>query len=654
MAKYLVVVESPTKAKTISGFLGNLYEVVSSMGHIVDLPSRSLGIKIKEGFEPSYHIIPGKEKIVSQLKKKAKNKKVIYLATDPDREGEAIGWHIRNIFSWDNKKFLRVVFHEITESALKEAFNKAGDLDINKVNAQKVRRILDRIVGYYLSPLLWKKVLRGLSAGRVQSVALKFIVEREKEIEKFIPTITYELEGIFRKDRALFKARLKKINNERAVFHKKDKANSMLNIIKNNKFFVKKIVKKEFKRRPPSPFTTSLLQQEAFNKLKFSSKKTMLIAQHLYEGIAIKGKMTGLITYMRTDSFRIADKAKKEGKLFVEQQWGKKYVCSKEYRYREKKSAQLAHEAIRPTNIALIPSEIEEYLSQDEFKLYKLIWERSVALFMKEAVLETSKVLISDEDQKIEFIAESKKVVFDGFLKVIGREGEKILPPLKEKEEVLLEDVDIVEKTTKPPPRFTDASLVKILEEKGIGRPSTYAPTISTLVARNYVRREKGCFIPTDLGVRVCELLVKYFSEIMDENFTAQIEDKLDRVEDGNIDGREILEEFYPPFKEKIDYATKLIKKQIEFVEKKCPKCGRQLMIKWSRRGRFLSCSGFPECRYAESISTGIKCPSCKEGELVERRNKRGQLFYGCSKFPKCHYTTRILLPSGEENKRQK
>ncbi len=649
MGKYLVIVESPTKAKTISGFLGKVYEVISSMGHVVDLPSRSLGVKIKEGFEPTYHIIPGKEKIVNQIKKKAKNKDVIYLATDPDREGEAIGWHIKNLLSSDKKEFLRVVFHEITESAIKEAFSKAGDLDINKVNAQKVRRILDRIVGYYLSPLLWKKVLRGLSAGRVQSIALKFIVEREKEIEKFIPTTTYEIEGIFRKDKSLFKGRLKKIKGEKAVFQVKDKAKDIIDEIKDNRFFVKEIVKKEIRRKPPAPFTTSLLQQEAFNKLKFSSKKTMLVAQHLYEGVDVGGKMKGLITYMRTDSFHIAERAKKEGKSFVKERWGKDYVCTKDYKYKEKKTSQLAHEAIRPTDITLTPNDVEGYLKPDELKLYRLIWERTVALFMKEAIIENTKVLISDERNGLEFVSEGKRIVFDGFLKVGNKEEEKILPLLNKNDTVVLEDLDILEKTTRPPARFNDASLVKMMEEKGIGRPSTYAPTISTLITRNYVRREKGYFIPTDLGVRVCELLVKYFGEIMNENFTAQIESKLDEVEEGNINGRDVLNEFYHPFKEKVDSAGKLIKKHIELVDKKCPKCGRQLMIKWSRRGRFLSCSGFPECRYAESITTGIKCPACNEGELIERRNKRGQLFYGCSKFPNCRYTTRTLPEASSE-----
>ena len=641
MAKYLVIVESPAKAKTISGFLGKAYTVYPSMGHIVDLPAHSLGIKIEEGFKPTYRTIPGKKKIVGLLKSRAKNKEVIYLATDPDREGEAISWHIKNILKKVKSKFYRVVFHEITESAVKEAFDGAGDIDINRVNAQKVRRIMDRIVGYYLSPLLWRKVMRGLSAGRVQSIALKFIVEREKEIEKFVPVTTYELEALFKKENSAFKGRLREFNGKKAVFLDKNTAENALEALKNEKFTVKEIIRKKSNKKPPAPFTTSLLQQEAFNKLRFSSKKTMFLAQKLYEGVDIGGKMVGLITYMRTDSFHIADKAKNEAKMFIKEKFGADYVRDKDYKYKEKKSAQLAHEAIRPAKFSFTPESVREYLTPDELKLYELIWRRSLSVFMKEAVVENSRVLI--EGNNALFSAEGRKVLFDGFFKVLGFSEDKILPSLSKLDEVEAESIDIVEKTTRPPARFNDASLVKIMEEKGIGRPSTYAPTISTLIHRNYIRREKGYFVPSELGIRVCDLLVKYFSDVMNESFSARIEDKLDEVEEGKIDGREILDEFYPVFKEKVDRASELIKKHIEFVDKKCPKCGRPLVVKWSRRGRFLSCSGFPECRYAESITTGIKCPECGKGELVERRNKRGQIFYGCSRFPECHYTTRTL-----------
>ena len=641
MSKYLVIVESPTKERTIASILGAEYEVTSSMGHIVDLPSRSLSVDIEGGFVPSYRVIPSRKKIAGLLKKKAKGKEAIYLATDPDREGEAISWHIRNILDSKGRKFYRIVFHEITESAVKEAFSSAGELDINKVNAQKVRRILDRIVGYYLSPLLWKKIVRGLSAGRVQSVALKFIVERENEIQKFVPKTTYELEALFKKGNTAFKARLKKFNGSKAVFSAKADALEALKALEKSCFLVKGISRRKFKRNPPPPFTTSLLQQDAFNKLRFSSKKTMVVAQKLYEGIEIKDKMLGLITYMRTDSFHVADKAKDEVKSFIKDKFGIDYLSEKEYKHKEKKSAQLAHEAIRPTSSRREPDSIREYLTHDEERLYELIWKRFVISFMKEALFESLTVTIGDDSA--DFVSEDKRVVFDGFLRVLGLSEDKMLPQLKKGEELLPENIEIVEKTTKPPPRFTDASIVKLLEEKGIGRPSTYAPIISTLIMRNYARKQKGHFIPTDLGTRVCGLLVNNFPDIMDESFTAQIEEKLDGVEEGVVEGQKILEEFFPPFKEEIDKATKDIKKYVELVEKNCPRCGRQLMVKWSRKGRFLSCSGFPQCKYAESITTGVLCPGCKDGQLIERRNSRGQFFYGCSKFPDCRYTSKEL-----------
>jgi len=649
MGKYLVVVESPTKARTISNILGKSYDVAFSMGHIVDLPTRALSIDIEKGFVATFRIIPGKEKILKLLKKKAQGKDIIYIATDPDREGEAIGWHIKNLLSKNNKRFNRVIFHEITESAIMEAFRSAGVLDMNKVNAQKVRRILDRIVGYYLSPLLWKKVLRGLSAGRVQSVALKFIVEKESAIKRFIPEKTFEVEAVFKVGDESFKARLKSFNNKKAVYQTKEEANKILRDLKEEQFFVKDITKRKVMRKPPSPFSTSLLQQDAFNKLRFSSKKTMLIAQRLYEGVDIANQMLGLITYMRTDSFYIADKAKKDAKSFIEKKFSKFYVCEKDYKYKEKKSAQLAHEAIRPTVTERTPLSIKDYLKSDEYKLYDLIWKRFVASFMREAVFEYTHVVIGNDNAI--FVSESKKIVFDGFLKVLGKEAEKILPSLDKGKNLLLENLEVVEKTTKPPPRFSDASLVKLLEDKGIGRPSTYAPTISTLIMRNYIKREKGQFIPTDLGVKVCELLVKYFPDIMDETFTAQVEEKLDGIEEGKIEGQKVLEEFYPSFKAKVDEASKLIKKHIELVDKRCPKCERQLMVKWSKKGKFLSCTGFPYCKYAESITTGITCPECKKGELIERRNKKGQFFYGCSTFPKCCYTTRSLPKDSSEHR---
>ncbi|MFH1505311.1 MAG: type I DNA topoisomerase [Candidatus Omnitrophota bacterium] len=642
MSKYLVIVESPTKARTISSILGEDYEVVSSMGHLVDLPVKRVSIDVHNNYKPDYRVIPGKEKIVSQLKSKSKDKKIIYLATDPDREGEAISWHIKEQLSKKNRKFLRVVFHEITEDALLEAFKKPSDLDMDKVNAQIARRVLDRLVGYSLSPVLWKKIVRGLSAGRVQSIALKFIVEREKEYQEFEPKTTFGADAVFKADDYTFKALFSKYKGRKAIFEKKETVLNYIEKIKEQTFRVKDITKKQISRKPSSPYITSLLQQDAFNKLRFSAQRTMSVAQRLYEGIQTGGKSIGLITYMRTDSFHISAKAKKEAKDFIQENYGQNYLALKENRYKKKKGAQLAHEAIRPTSFYRSPEDVACHLSEDELKLYELIWKKSVAVFMKDAVYENSKAIISSEEA--EFETSGRRVIFDGFLKVLGsQQEEQSLPPLKKEQEVILEDMEVTEHTTKPPPRYNDASLVKLLEEKGIGRPSTYAPTIFTLIKRNYAKREKRYFVPTDLGIKVNNLLVKSFPKIMDENFTAFMEDELDEVEKGVVEWHKILEDFYPEFNKKVEEALAAVQKEIEYSDKICPQCQARMVLKWSRKGRFLSCEDFPKCRYAESITTGISCPECSEGQLIARRNKRGQDFYGCSKYPKCTYTSRTL-----------
>jgi len=647
MSKYLVIVESPTKARTIFSILGKDYEVASSMGHVVDLPSNKISVDVKDGFKPVYRVIPGKEKIISQLKKKSQGKKVVYLATDPDREGEAISWHIKEKLAKKDLSFKRVVFHEITEEALKQAFRHPGQLDMCKVNAQIARRVLDRIVGYSLSPLLWKRIVRGLSAGRVQSIALKFIVEREKEIVKFVSKTSYSLEAKFRIGDEVFKARLNKYKGKKLVFESKKEALKCIEKIKGQNFAAKELSTKEISRKPPPPYITSLLQQDAFNRLRFSARKTMVVAQRLYEGIKIGDKNIGLITYMRTDSFHISPKAKKEAKGFIESSFGDDYLSLREYRYKKKKGAQLAHEAIRPTSVLRGPQKMSGFLFDDESKLYDLVWRRFVASFMKEALFESKKAYIKSKDA--EFVAEGRKLLFDGFLKVLGMaEEQNPLPHLVTGQTVQLENLEVTEHTTKPPPRYNDASLVRLLEEKGIGRPSTYAPVISTLIMRHYVKREKRSFIPSDLGIKVSDLLVKFFPKIMDENFTAFIEEELDDVEKGMIEWHKILEDFYPSFKEKVDRTLELVQKEVEYSDKVCPKCGAKMVIKWSRRGRFLSCERFPSCRYAESITTGVSCPQCKEGQLIERRNRRGQNFYGCSKYPKCTYTSRELPKSNE------
>ena len=644
MAKYLVIVESPTKARTIHSILGKDYDVISSMGHLVDLPATKLSVDVDNDFKPAYRIIPGKEKIIKQIRSKAKGKEVIYLATDPDREGEAISWHIKENLNLKNKKvkIRRVVFHEITETALKEAFKKISRLNVDRVNAQIARRVLDRIVGYSLSPFLWKKIVRGLSAGRVQSVALKFIVEREKEITKFIPKTTYSLEASFRSQDQVFKAKLTKYKGKKIFFDNKEDALKCIEELKTKEFEVTAITSKESKRKPPSPHITSILQQDGFSRLHFSARKTMLIAQKLYEGIKIKEKSTGLITYMRTDSFHVSSKAKIEAKEFISRKFGSDYLSTKEYHYKKKKGAQLAHEAIRPTSIYREPKELAEYLGDDEAKLYDVVWRRFSASFMKEARYKNTKAVIRAGDY--EFEANGRQILFEGYLKVYKENVEENpLPGLDKGQAVLAETIDALTHTTKPPPRYNDASLVKLLEEKGIGRPSTYAPIIYTLIIRSYIKREQRAFVPSELGHRVSDLLVDAFPKIMDESFTGLIEEDLDEVERGKLQWNKVLKDFYPSFKEKVDLAISTAKKEHIFSDKNCPKCKGRLVYKWSRRGRFLSCEHFPKCRYAESISSGVKCPDCKDGQLVERRNKRGQNFYGCSKFPDCRYTSRNL-----------
>jgi len=671
MSKYLVIVESPTKAKTISKMLGKDYDVTSSKGHLVDLPKHSLSVKIEEGFQPQYKVIKGKEKLLKSLKDKAKGKKVVYIATDPDREGEAIGWHIQNKLqdALQKKKgrgrkkkeekaippaevlFYRVVFHEITEEAIKKSFAAPEQVDINKFNAQQARRILDRIVGYFLSPLLWKKIVRGLSAGRVQSVALKFIVEREKLVRAFVSVKSYGAEAFLSKDDSEFKAKLIRFQKEKAPFPEKDKAEQVLKYVSDKQFQVHALRSRVADKKPASPFTTSLLQQEAFNKHRFSSLKTMMLAQKLYEGIEIKDQMVGLITYMRTDSVFVSDKAKKEGKEYISKNFGTDFLPERDYVYKNKKGAQAAHEAIRPTSVWRTPDSVRDYLPQDEARLYELIWKRFVSSLMAKARYRSLKVEIRAGDAV--FQADERRVLFEGFQKVTGREEEDLLPDLAEGSLVKVLKLEQTEHSTKPPARFTDASLVKLLEEKGIGRPSTYAPTIATLIRRDYMLREKGHFQPTDLGFQVCELLQEHFTEIMSEAFTAQIEKKLDEVEEGQISWKSILEEFYPPFKEKIDRAQEVVKKKVVYVDESCPQCGKPLVIKWSRRGRFLSCSGFPECKFAKSITTDVVCPGCAKGKLVERKNKKGQRFFGCSRFPDCTFTSRDLPKETEEKKQE-
>ncbi len=658
--KNLVIVESPTKAKTIGKILDNQFQVVSSMGHLIDLPQKELGVDIEKGFLPSYVVLSGRQKVLSGLKKEAKDKDKIYIATDPDREGEAIGWHIKD-WLFKEKRVLRVIFHEITPEAVSQAFKKPRDFDQKMVEAQASRRILDRIVGYFLSPLLWKKIVRGLSAGRVQSVALKLVVEREKEITNFIPQEYWEIEAELSQREAgsvqrpaSFLAKLEKFEDKKVEIKNKQIAERLVNDIRTKKFMVQEIKKTEKKRYPDAPFITSTLQQEAFNKLRFSATKTMIIAQQLYEGIDIgETSPVGLITYMRTDSPQVAPEAIKQARSYIAKNFGKAYLPEKPNVYKIRRHAQGAHEAIRPTLILRTPESLKEYLSPEGYKLYELIYSRFIASQMTPARYRVTAVDILAA--RYLFVASGSNVIFDGFTVVYNKNnnGEKeknVIPPLTKGEVLDLVKLMPSQHFTKPRPRFSDSSLVKALEEEGIGRPSTYAPIIQTLVIRDYVRRLKGYFHPTELGIKVCEMLLEYFPKIMDVKFTALMEEELDEIEEGRLGKIKVLKDFYGPFKKSLDFAQKHIKKEVITTTEVCDKCGRPMVIKWGRRGKFLSCSGYPECKNSKSITSGVKCPEpgCG-GELIERRSRRG-FFYGCSNFPKCRFTSKNL-PETKETK---
>ena len=651
--KGLVIVESPTKAKTISKILGKGFEVVSSMGHIIDLPQKKLGVDIENNFEPEFVVIPGRQKILTSLKKEAKGKEVIYIATDPDREGEAIGWQIKERIFKKNK-VSRVVFHEITPAAINESFKKPHEFDPNMVEAQLGRRVLDRIVGYFLSPLLWKKIARGLSAGRVQSVALRLIVDREKEIQKFSPQEYWEVEADLKKktQEQSFKAKLEKIEDNKAQIKNKDEAERIASELKNKEFKVLEIKKTEKKRYAEAPFITSTMQQEAFNKLRFNATKTMIVAQQLYEGIDIGEEApVGLIAYMRTDSTHVAPEAIKEVRSLIAKNFGKDYLPESPNIYKVKKLAQEAHEAIRPTLINRPAEALKDFLSHDQYKLYEIIYNRFISSQMTPARFQATSVDILAGSYL--FSATGSILIFEGFMALYNKnvtDKEKNIIPDLEKDEIL----DLVkllpsQHFTKPPPRYSDSSLVKALEEDGIGRPSTYAPIMSTLILRDYVRRIKGYLNPTELGFKVCDLLVEYFPKIMDLQFTALMEEELDEIEEGRLDKIKVLKDFYGPFKVSLDFAQANIKKEVIVSDEICDRCGKPMIVKWGRKGKFLSCSGFPECKNSKSITSGVKCPipACG-GELIERRSKRG-FFYGCSNFPKCTYTSRNLPQEKEE-----
>ena len=667
-AKFLVIVESPAKSKTINKILGKEYKVLASMGHIIDLPADKMGIDFDNDFKPEYTVVKGRKKYLTSLKKETKTSTAIYLAADPDREGEAICWHLKNQLANKKLEVYRVSFDEITAKAVKAAFSHPGELNMNKINAQQARRVLDRLVGYSLSPLLWKKITRGLSAGRVQSVAVMIIVKREEEIRNFKSLEYWSLDALLAKQKVLppeegvpseFKARLVKHKGEKVNVTKEDQAKKMIAEIEQEKFVVASISRKDKKSYPRAPYTTSSLQQDAFNRLNFSVNKTMRIAQSLYEGMEVGSEgSVGLITYMRTDSVHISrDAVEAVGKYILETH-GEKYCPKTPPEYKSKKRAQEAHEAIRPTLPLRSPDEVSAYLSSDELKLYTLIWKRFIASRMENALFSVLTVIINAGDYQ--FRAGGSLLIFDGYLKVYRDEKgdadiDVAIPPLEPGEFLDLKEMLPEQHFTKPPPRYSDASLVKALEEKGIGRPSTYAPTIRTIITRNYIKRLGKTLRPTELGELVNGLLVENFPDIVDEEFTAKMEEELDNIEDGKKEWISVIRNFYEPFLKKLEEAKqrmKSVKRQAVKTDEVCEECGKPMVIKWGRRGRFLSCSDFPVCRNAKSITTGVKCPeeNC-DGELVERKSSRG-MFYGCTKYPKCTYTSRKLpageMPSGE------
>ncbi|EKM3878421.1 type I DNA topoisomerase [Campylobacter upsaliensis] len=664
MKKDLIIVESPAKARTISNFLGNKYEVMASKGHIRDLPKTSFGIKIEEDhFVPEYRISKDHSALVKELKEKAAKAGQVYLATDEDREGEAIAYHIAKAIGKDENSLPRIVFHEITQSAIEHALKNPRKLDINSVNAQQTRRLLDRIVGYKLSPLLGQKIQRGLSAGRVQSAALKIIVDREKEIRAFVPLEYFSIDMIFSKDleAELVEFDAKKL--EKLSLTNKDRAKLILEECQKAQFVVENIESKERKIAPPPPFMTSTLQQSASNRLGFTPKKTMMIAQKLYEGVKTHQGTMGVITYMRTDSLNLAKEAVKSARELIKEHFGKEYLPSKENIYTTKsKGAQEAHEAIRPTNLSFTPELAAKYLEKDELRLYTLIYNRFLACQMNPAISQSEGVFA--RGGRALFKISGRRVLFEGFYKVYGdMDKDKILPEFKKAEVLKTQKLTMSNHFTEPPSRYSEAGLVKKLESLGIGRPSTYAPTISILSARDYVVIEKKQLKPNEIAFSVTELLEKNFSDIVDSHFTSNLENTLDEIAENKADWQETLREFYYPFMRKIEEGKSTIKSQKTFtkLDEKCPQCGSELAVRKGRYGEFIACLAFPKCRYSRNLKEdntekketkkangiGVKCPKCKDGEVVERFSRRGK-FYGCNHYPKCDFVSNYK-PSEEK-----
>ena len=639
----LVIVESPAKAKTIKKFLGKNFKVKASMGHVIDLPKSQLGVDVENNFKPKYITIRGKGKTLSKLKKAAKKSEEVLLATDPDREGEAISWHLSRALKLNEEKNHRIAFNEITEGAVQNALNNPRSLNKNLVDAQQARRVLDRLVGYKLSPLLWKKVRKGLSAGRVQSVAVKIICDREEKIDKFDPEEYWTITANLKKDEEKIEADLHRIKGEKFRIKNEKEMSKIVDEIKDKDFIVDKVKERKRKRNPNPPFTTSTLQQRASSLLGFTAKKTMYLAQQLYEGINIGKDTVGLISYIRTDSTRISKEAKNNANKYIGDKFGNKYQLNKDKKYKTNDSAQDAHEAIRPTSVFRDPKKMKKHLNRDQYRLYKIIWERFVASQMTSAVYKTLTVNINVAKDYM-FRVSGSKILFPGFLRVLSHDNKKddILPEFTEGEKLDLEELDPEQHFTKPPSRYTEASLVKALEEKGIGRPSTYAPTMSTIISRGYVEKEKKSLKPTKLGKTVTELLSEYFPEVTDLEFTAQMEKRLDQVEEGGENWKELVSDFYFPFKERLDDAHENMEKVnvLEETDEICDKCGRPMVVKYGRYGKFLACTGYPDCKNTKPflIKTGVDCPKCEDGEIVERKSKKGRKFYGCSNYPDCDF----------------
>ena len=649
MADKLIIVESPAKANTIKKFLGGNTKVIASMGHVRDLPKSKLGIDVEHNFEPQYINIRGKGDLIKELKKDAKSAKKVYLATDPDREGEAIAWHLSHILDVDEDKITRVTFNEITKSAVQKAIKEPRDIDVNLVDAQQARRVLDRIVGYKISPILWKKVRRGLSAGRVQSVAVKLIVDREEEIEKFIPEEYWNIyvKLLDEKSNKIFDAKFYGKDGKKLEIHNKEQVDEILKNIKNAKYIVEDIKKGEKKRTPAPPFTTSTMQQEASRKLGFTLKKTMSVAQGLYEGVKIPEKGTvGLITYMRTDSTRISEEARAAAKTHILGTYGEKYYENRYYK--TNKEAQDAHEGIRPTYADLEPDQIKEFLTKDQYKLYKLIYNRFIASQMAAAIYDTMAVAI--DANKYTFKASGQNLKFKGFMTLYvegfdeKQEDEAgMIPELELKQEVKKKSIEPKQSFTEPPPRYTEASLVKALEEKGIGRPSTYSPTITTILERRYIEKEQKQLIPTELGKIVNKLLTENFKDVINVEFTANVESQFDNIAEGKEDWRKMIGEFYTPFEQTVEKVEKELE-HVELVEEvsdvKCEKCGRMMVYKYGKFGKFLACPGYPECKNTKAIVETIDepCPKCG-GTVQVRKAKNKRKYYICENNPKsCDY----------------